>query len=129
MCIINIFTLKKLQVAYLQAQVMQAKAQLAQNLVETQTQTQTQSSISRNGGGGENQWNGGGMGSGSGSPPFPYSGNYNNYSSPQSSVDDGREEDEATFHHQYYNTKKRPSQTDLTDLQALALRIMNNNHN
>lgn len=121
-----------MQVAYLQAQVAQAKAQLAQNMVDHHQS-------SRNA---ENQWvnnSGGGGMMGSSSPPFAAA-NHNYYCSnisPQSSLDsinDGinqeiqscRSDDEAIFQH--YSKKMRPSQTDLSELQALAFRMMNN-HN
>lgn len=113
-----------MQVAYLQAQVVQAKAQLAQNMIDHQS--------SRNA---ENQWvnNSGAAGlMGSSSPPFAAANH--NYYSPQSSLDsinDGiqeiqscRSDDEAMFQH--YSKKMRPSQTDLSELQALAFRMMNN---
>ncbi|KAG8370774.1 hypothetical protein BUALT_Bualt13G0018500 [Buddleja alternifolia] len=129
-CVSHIFALQQ-QVVYLQAQLMQVKAQMAQNLIDQS---------SRNA---ENQWLGGSMGAANiGSSPFPnYFPNYmNNYPiSPQSSLDsiehhqndgiNGMQEiqsrDEvASF--QPYISKKRPSQTDLSELQALALRMMKN---
>ncbi|XP_057781260.1 LOB domain-containing protein 16 [Salvia miltiorrhiza] len=110
-CVSHIFALQQ-QVAYLQAQVMQAKAQLAQNLMDQ--------SSSRNAD--QTQWN---------SFPVPNYGNYYSNISPQSSLDSIdshlQSRDDAAFQHYY--TKKRPSQTDLTDLQALALRMMNNQDN
>ncbi|KAH6798623.1 lateral organ boundaries-domain 16 [Perilla frutescens var. frutescens] len=116
-CVAHIFALQQ-QVAYLQAQVMQAKAQLAQNLIEHS---------SRNA---ESQWiSGGGIGSSSPPPLIPVPNYYANNISPQSSLDsinDGQEiesRDEA-FHHHHHYSKKRPSQTDLSELQALAFRMM-----
>ncbi|CAK9140648.1 unnamed protein product [Ilex paraguariensis] len=105
-------------VAYLQAQLMQLKAQLAQNLIDS----------SRNNP--ENQWPAGNIMAGMASFPA-----YLNSISPQSSVESiehnnegmGVQEiqirDELSF--QPYS-KRRPSQTDLGELQALALRMMRN---
>ncbi|KAG6426927.1 hypothetical protein SASPL_111166 [Salvia splendens] len=113
-CVAHIFALQQ-QVAYLQAQVMQAKAQLAQNVTD-------QSSSARNGD--QNQWNCGAMG------PIPAANYSNLYSSisPQSSLDsiDQQEIQSREDVEHYYYTKKRPSQTDLSELQALALRMINN---
>ncbi|XP_047960409.1 LOB domain-containing protein 16 [Salvia hispanica] len=113
-CVAHIFALQQ-QVAYLQAQVMQAKAQLAQNVMDQ----------SRNGD--HNQWNCGAMG------PFPPPNYTNLYSSisPQSSLDSIEQHDQHEIESRqdvehYYYTKKRPSPTDLSELQALALRMINN---
>ncbi|CAA3013447.1 LOB domain-containing 16 [Olea europaea subsp. europaea] len=121
-CVSHIFALQQ-QVSYLQAQLMQVKAQLAQNLIESRNQ--------------ENQWPGcninGGMASSFQNIPT----NYMNSSSisPQSSLDSIDHHhgnismqdfesirDEVTL--QPYCSKKRHSQTDLSELQALALRMM-----
>ncbi|CAK9159885.1 unnamed protein product [Ilex paraguariensis] len=116
-CVAHIFALQQ-QVAYLQAQLMQLKAQLAQNLIDS----------SRNNP--ENQWPAGNIMAGMASFPA-----YLNSISPQSSVESiehnnegmGVQEiqirDELSF--QPYS-KRRPSQTDLGELQALALRMMRN---
>ncbi|KAK6120041.1 hypothetical protein DH2020_046171 [Rehmannia glutinosa] len=127
-CVAHIFALQQ-QVAYLQAQLMQVKTQLAQNLIIDQT--------SRNPD--QNQWPGsiapGFMGSPS---PFPVPNYMNNYSniSPQSNNDginnnnnnncmqEIQSRDE--YQQQQHYSKKRPSQTDLSELQALALRMMKN---
>ncbi|XP_042048938.1 LOB domain-containing protein 16-like isoform X1 [Salvia splendens] len=106
-CVAHIFALQQ-QVAYLQAQVMQAKAQLAQNVMRN---------------GDQNQWNCGAMG------PFPAANYSNFYSSisPQSSLDSiDQQETQSREDIEHYYTKKRPSQTDLSELQALALRMINN---
>ncbi|KAL0437380.1 UNVERIFIED_CONTAM: LOB domain-containing protein 16 [Sesamum radiatum] len=127
-CVAHIFALQQ-QVAYLQAQLMQVKAQLAQTLMDQS---------SRNA---ENLWPGS-MGPGpTGPSPFPGSfPDHMNYSniSPQSSLDsvehhsDGihqgmqetdSRDDLLTF--QAYS-RKRPSQTDLSELQALAFGMMKN---
>ncbi|KAL1550146.1 LOB domain-containing protein 16-like [Salvia divinorum] len=114
-CVAHIFALQQ-QVAYLQAQVMQAKAQLAQNVMDQ--------SSSRNAD--QNQWNScGAMG------PFPGANYSNFYSSisPQSSLDSIEQHDQQEIQSrdvEHYYTKKRSSQTDLTELQALALRMINN---
>ncbi|CAK9140670.1 unnamed protein product [Ilex paraguariensis] len=116
-CVAHIFALQQ-QVAYLQAQLMQLKAQLAQNLIDS----------SRNNP--ENQWPAGNIMAGMASFPA-----YLNSISPQSSVESiehnnegmGVQEiqirDELSF--QPYS-KRRPSHTDLGELQALALRMMRN---
>ncbi|KAL3531247.1 hypothetical protein ACH5RR_010569 [Cinchona calisaya] len=121
-CVAHIFALQQ-QVAYLQAQLMQAKAQLAQSMI------------------GENQWANNNMGTmGSFQSTYNNPTNYANSFSPQSSISSldsidpnnsygiGMHEimwgrDDNSF--QAY-TKKRPSQTDLGELQALALRMMKN---
>lgn len=121
----NFLMLKLVQVAYLQAQLMQAKAQLAQNLIDQS---------SRNA---ENQWISPGMGLSSPIPVLPNYMNYYSNISPQSSLDsiehhsDGitgmleiQSRDEVATFQPY--SKKRPSQTDLSELQALALRMMKN---
>ncbi|KAL3517674.1 hypothetical protein ACH5RR_020263 [Cinchona calisaya] len=126
-CVAHIFALQQ-QVAYLQAQLMQARAQLAQAMIDSS----------------ENHWpnNMGGNGMGSFQTTYPSSTNYanNNSISPQSSIcsldsidpsSDGIGMQEEMImkggRDQYQTTsysKKRPSQTDLGELQALALRMM-----
>lgn len=132
-----------MQVAYLQAQLMQAKSQLSQNLVDHQSSS---SSSSRNTE--FHEWNtshGIGIGIGSSSSgayafPFPNYGNYYSNISPQSSLDsmehqnDGMMQEIEESSRVNYNgtfqgvsySKKRPSQTDLGELQALAFRMMKN---
>ncbi|KAM7521687.1 hypothetical protein LguiA_011589 [Lonicera macranthoides] len=124
-CVSHIFALQQ-QVAYLQAQVMQAKAQLAQGLIDTSKNIQNP------------QWPSIATASANNYP------NYMNEISPQSSLD-------SIDHHNnnnnsdgvcgnYYNmqqedknnevlsSKKRPyySQAELGELQELALRMMRN---
>ncbi|KAL8523097.1 hypothetical protein ACS0TY_013169 [Phlomoides rotata] len=121
-CVAHIFALQQ-QVVYLQAQVMQAKAQLAQNLIDQSTSSRNQEN---------HQWNvSHGIGSSS-SAAFPVANYANFYAniSPQSSLDSIEHQEieescsrDATF--QPYS-KKRPSQTDLGELQALAFRMMKN---
>ncbi|KAI3449747.1 hypothetical protein Pfo_006412 [Paulownia fortunei] len=121
-CVAHILALQQ-QVAYLQAQLMQMKAQLAQNLIDQSSRNAENQSPSS-------------MAAGFGSSPFPSLPNYINYSiSPQGSFDsiDGinagqlleiQSRDEVVSFQPY--SKKRPSQTDLSELQALALRMMKN---
>ncbi|KAF7119480.1 hypothetical protein RHSIM_Rhsim13G0032600 [Rhododendron simsii] len=144
-CVAHIFALQQ-QVASLQAQLMQAKAQMAQNLIDSGNVDQIE----------QNQWPSGNM-VGVGIPSFhqanyPAAANYMNISSlslqnsldpysimDQSSTDHGvvmaasrmrgvqndRSDDHDQLSFQPYNySKKRPSQTDLSELQALALRMM-----
>ncbi|KAL8029122.1 hypothetical protein ABFX02_14G207400 [Erythranthe guttata] len=158
-CVSHIFALQQ-QVAYLQAQVMQVKAQLAHNLINNMDY---QSSSSRNHHNAENniQWPGSchnniNMGPAGGligglQSQFAVQ-NYMNLSniSPQSSLDsininnnDGinnnnnnnnnnsmREiqssSDEYVMTCPPRHSRKRHSQTDLSELQALALRMMKN---
>ncbi|CAK9150024.1 unnamed protein product [Ilex paraguariensis] len=110
-CVAHIFALQQ-QVTCLQAQLMQMKAQLAQSLIDSKTA--------------ENQWPGNMAGMAS-FPNFPA---YLNSISTPSSLDhinggegmrEIRSRDEQSF--QSY-AKKRPSQTDLGELQALAFRMM-----
>ncbi|KAL2507806.1 LOB domain-containing protein 16 [Forsythia ovata] len=119
-CVSHVFALQQ-QVTYLQAQLMQVKAQLAQNLIESRNQ--------------ENQW----PSNINGASSFPsFATNYMNSSSisPQSSLDsidhhhqgnistqDFQSSRDEVSHQPYYS-KKRPSQTELSELQALALRMM-----
>ncbi|KAF5930483.1 hypothetical protein HYC85_031356 [Camellia sinensis] len=120
-CVAHIFALQQQVgiVACLQAQLMQVKSQLAQNVID-----------SRNA---ESQWPGNNM---VGMPAFQtYPNCMNSSISAQSSLEsivhgiDGmgmqeiQSRDELSF--QPYS-KKRPSQTDLGELQALALRMMRN---
>ncbi|XP_058197945.1 LOB domain-containing protein 16-like [Rhododendron vialii] len=144
-CVAHIFALQQ-QVASLQAQLMQAKAQMAQNLIDSGNVDQNQ-----------NQWPSGNM-VGVGIPSnfhqanYPAAATYMNISSlslqnsldqysimDQSSTDHGvvmasrmrgilqndRSDDDDQLSFQPYNySKKRPaSQTDLSELQALALRM------
>ncbi|CDP03724.1 unnamed protein product [Coffea canephora] len=120
-CVAHIFALQQ-QVAYLQAQLMQARAQLAHTMIDSSRSA-------------ENHWpnNMAAMG------PFQTYPTYANSISPQSSIcslesidpsSDGigvqemmRGLDDISF--QAY-ARKRPSQTDLGELQALALRMMKN---
>ncbi|KAK6164537.1 hypothetical protein DH2020_001401 [Rehmannia glutinosa] len=124
-CVSHLFALQQ-QVTYLQGQVMQMKAQLAQNLIDHHS-----SRIAEN----INMGTAGIIGSSTFSN-FP---NYNNYStSPneeglfdsningniarQLGIQSFRDE-QVTFQHY---SKKRPSQTELSELQELALRMMKN---
>ncbi|KAM3326145.1 LOB domain-containing protein 16 [Capsicum chacoense] len=138
-CVAHIFALQQ-QVAYLQAQLMQAKTQLAQSLLNN----------SRNSENSYPQWSNdiassvGLMGS-----SFPTNNNnnptytMNSNSSPQSSLEsldhysDGmnnnnnvqeiQSRDQMFYHQGAYSSsssRKRPSQTELGELQALALRMM-----
>ncbi|XP_015891463.1 LOB domain-containing protein 16 [Ziziphus jujuba] len=119
-CVAHIFALQQ-QVACLQAQLMQAKAQLAQNLIESRNM--------------ENQW----PGFANGGANFPNYGNYRNPISPQSSLEsvehnnDGMSTQELQGCREDFSllqpcSKKRPNNatTDLGELQALALRMMRN---
>ncbi|KAE9460675.1 hypothetical protein C3L33_07425, partial [Rhododendron williamsianum] len=143
-CVAHIFALQQ-QVASLQAQLMQAKAQMAQNLIDSGNVDQIQ-----------NQWPSGNM-VGVGIPSFHQANypaaaaaTYMNISSlslqnslddqsimDQSSTDHGvvmasrmrgiqndRSDDDQLSFQPYNYSKKRPSQTDLSELQALALRMM-----
>ncbi|KAL3849949.1 hypothetical protein ACJIZ3_011831 [Penstemon smallii] len=128
-CVSHIYTLQQ-QVAYLQAQVVQMKAQMAQNyLIEQSSKNQWTNNMA----GGIN------INIGSSSPiPNNFQNYMNNYSniSPQSSLDScidivqrSRNDEIASFQLPYSCCKKRPSEIDLTELQALALRIMDINEN
>ncbi|XWS46947.1 hypothetical protein CRYUN_Cryun14cG0111700 [Craigia yunnanensis] len=116
-CVAHIFALQQ-QVACLQAQLMQVKAQLTQNAMSSHNI--------------ESQW----KGNLSDVPSIPTYPNYMNPISPQSSLESvelnstdsmnmqeiqSREE----FSFQGY-PKKRPYNSDLGELQALALRMMRN---
>ncbi|XVE72970.1 hypothetical protein DITRI_Ditri11bG0080400 [Diplodiscus trichospermus] len=117
-CVAHIFALQQ-QVACLQAQLMQVKAQLAQNAMNSQNI--------------ESQWQGNLSGHVPSVPTYP---SYINPISPQSSIESvelnsadsmnmqeiqSREE----FSFQGY-PKKRPYNSDLSELQALAFRMMRN---
>lgn len=119
--------------AYLQAQVVQVKAQLAQTLMDSSRDNQETGAL---------QWPNNNMAGGIiGSSVFPTIPiNYGNPISPQSSIcsiessmevptnGDGfsmQEMNMSPNFHQAY-AKKRSSQTDLGELQALALRMMKN---
>ncbi|CAI9778558.1 unnamed protein product [Fraxinus pennsylvanica] len=121
-CVSHIFALQQ-QVAYLQAQLMQVKAQLAQNLVESRNQ--------------ENHWPSCNINGGMASSFQTFQTNYMNSCSisPQSSLDSidhhhgyigtldlQSSRDEVSF--QPYFSKKGASQSDLSELQALAIRMM-----
>lgn len=114
----------ELQVACLQAQLMQVKAQLAQNMMDSRNIE-------------NHQWTG--NTSGVASFPTTYNPAYMNPISPQSSLEsadhntDGMNMQEIDscrdgFSFQAYpnNKIKRPYNTDLGELQALALRMMRN---
>ncbi|CAI9107672.1 OLC1v1007085C1 [Oldenlandia corymbosa var. corymbosa] len=140
-CVSHIFALQQ-QVAYLQAQLIQAKAQLAQSMIESSRNNAENQPCWPNAGGNNNP---NGM-MASLIPPLHPAAAYNaNSFSPQSSVcsldsigagtgpntgDIGigmqefmRDRDQEMISFQAY-TKKRPSQTDLSELQALAFRMM-----
>ncbi|CAA2978162.1 LOB domain-containing 16 [Olea europaea subsp. europaea] len=121
-CVSQILALQQ-QVAYLQAQLMQVKAQLSQNLIESRNQ--------------ESQWPSCNINGGMASSFPTFQTNYMSPSSisPQSSLDSidchhgniGTQDfessrDEVSF--QPYFSKKRHSQSDLSELQALAIRMM-----
>ncbi|GAA0174418.1 hypothetical protein LIER_27811 [Lithospermum erythrorhizon] len=127
-CVSHIFALQQ-QVTFLQAQLMQVKAQMAQNLVNN----------SSNLDGNNHQWP---AHISTGIPPQffhanpPTSTNMHSIS-PQSSLDSNELKNKETHHIQdmiqrkeefsssfQTYSKKRPSQTDLSELQALAFRMM-----
>ncbi|KAH9729440.1 LOB domain-containing protein 16 [Citrus sinensis] len=128
-CVAHIFALQQ-QVACLQAQLMQVKAQLAHNMMDTR-------SIENH-----HQWQGNCTITGVPSFPSSYPGHYANPISPQSSLEsaychnnDGMNNmqeiesrsDEFSFQGYPHNYRKRPyNNTDLGELQALALRMMRN---
>ncbi|PON62588.1 Lateral organ boundaries domain containing protein [Parasponia andersonii] len=136
-CVAHIFALQQ-QVACLQAQLMQAKAQLAQNFIDHSR------SVENN-----NQWVGfnnvNNGSSGANLSNFYVNNNYMNYPiSPQSSLDsvdqNGSDLIMNAQHHQEIQSgrpnsedylvqacsRKRPNNGDLGELQALALRMMRN---
>ncbi|KAF3436179.1 hypothetical protein FNV43_RR23271 [Rhamnella rubrinervis] len=122
-CVAHIFALQE-QVACLQAQLMQAKAQLGQNLIESRNM--------------ENQ-SPGYVNAVNNFPSYP---SYMNPISPQSSLESMDHNNDGMNHTQelqscrseeYFSlqqacSKKRPNNntTDLGELQALALRMMRN---
>ncbi|OIT35195.1 PREDICTED: LOB domain-containing protein 16 [Nicotiana attenuata] len=135
-CVAHIFALQQ-QVAYLQAQLMQVKAQAAQSLINN----------SRNSENTYPQWpNNMAASVGLMASSFPANNNnnptytMNSNSSPQSSLEsidhysDGvnvqeiqSRSDQVFYQAAYTNSsRKRPSQTELGELQALALRMMKN---
>ncbi|XP_059318724.1 LOB domain-containing protein 16-like [Lycium ferocissimum] len=136
-CVAHIFALQQ-QVAYLQAQLMQVKGQLAQSLLNSL----------RNSENSYPQWpNNMAPSTGLMASSFPPNNNnnptytVNSNSSPQSSLEsldhynDGInnvqeiQSRDQVFYHQAYSSstgRKRPSQTELGELQALALRMMKN---
>ncbi|KAJ4822114.1 hypothetical protein Tsubulata_002839 [Turnera subulata] len=120
-CVAHIFALQQ-QVACLQAQLMQVKAQLAQNLIDSSRNIENI------------QWQGNNI---SGVPSYPtYPTNYINPISPQSSLEsvdhtssDAIMQDIQSREEFAYQScaKKRPYNGDqLGELQALALRMMRN---
>ncbi|KAK3031653.1 hypothetical protein RJ639_035021, partial [Escallonia herrerae] len=126
-CVAHIFALQQ-QVACLQSQLMQAKAQMAQGLVDSRNAEN------------HHQWPAN-YNMGTGMASFPAYPTYNmNSISPQSSLEsidhsgDGmggmQEIQSRDDHHQHQPfqpyTKKRPSPNDLSELQELALRMMRN---
>ncbi|XP_009617763.1 LOB domain-containing protein 16-like [Nicotiana tabacum] len=135
-CVAHIFALQQ-QVAYLQAQLMQMKAQMAQSLINN----------SRNSENSYPQWpNNMAASVGLMASSFPANNNNNNNptftmnsnSSPQSSLEsidhysDGvnvqeiQSRDQVFYQAAYTTSRKRSSQTELGELQALALRMMKN---
>ncbi|CAN6545378.1 unnamed protein product [Malus baccata var. baccata] len=120
-CVAHIFSLQQ-QVACLQAQLMQVKAQLAhQNLVDSRNMEST-------------QWQGNVNGSVTSIPSYP---SYVNPISPRSSLDSMDPNSEIAMNMQEIQSsreefsyqgcsKKRPYNGDLGELQALALRMMRN---
>ncbi|XP_055811811.1 LOB domain-containing protein 16-like [Solanum dulcamara] len=148
-CVAHIFALQQ-QVAYLQAQLMQVKTQLAQSLLNNSRNSENSYP--------HHEWPNINMASSIGlmASSFPPNNNNNNptytmnsNSSPQSSLEsidhysDGMNNnnnnvqeiqsrlDQVFYHQAAYsssnsNSRKRPSQTDLGELQALALRMMKN---
>ncbi|XP_009781596.1 LOB domain-containing protein 16-like [Nicotiana tabacum] len=132
-CVAHIFALQQ-QVAYLQAQLMQVKAQMAQSLINNSRNSYP-------------QWpNNMAASVGLMASSFPANNNNNNNprytmnsnSSPQSSLEsvdhysDGvnvqeiESRDQVFYQAAYATSRKRPSQTELGELQALALRMMKN---
>lgn len=117
-CVAHIFALQQ-QVAYLQGQLMQMKAQLAQNAMNSHNM--------------ESQW----QGNLSGGPSIPTYPIYMNPISPQSSLEsvelnsaDNMNMQEIQSREEFSNfhgySRKRPYNSDLGELQALALRMMRN---
>ncbi|XP_076945972.1 LOB domain-containing protein 16-like [Bidens hawaiensis] len=108
-CVGYIFTLQQ-QVAWLQAQVIQARAQLAQECRDSRINTET-------------QW----------SPNMSYqnymnAANFMNFNtSPQSSMDSVDHSNEGMpIHYDHGLFEKRLSESDLGELQELAVRMMRN---
>ncbi|KAJ7972679.1 putative LOB domain-containing protein [Quillaja saponaria] len=124
-CVSHIFALQQ-QVACLQAQLMQRKAQLAQNLIDS--------------GNIENEWQGNNNNNIAGVPitnPITFPTNYMNPISPQSLLEsiehgnDGMSMQEIPSSREGYvsyqpSSKKISYNNDLGELQALALRMMRN---
>ncbi|XP_006351642.1 LOB domain-containing protein 16-like [Solanum tuberosum] len=136
-CVAHIFALQQ-QVAYLQSQLMQVKTQLAQSLLNNSRNSDNFY---------PHQWSNNNMASSfqqnnNNNPTYTMNSN----SSPQSSLEsidhysDGINNnnnnvpeiqsrlDQVFYHQAAYtsNSRKRPSQTELGELQALALRMMKN---
>ncbi|KAF9682990.1 hypothetical protein SADUNF_Sadunf05G0165600 [Salix dunnii] len=131
-CVAHIFALQQ-QVACLQAQLMQVKAQLSQNLIDSPRINLENI---------HHQWQGNNI---SGVPSFPTYPNYINPISPQSSLDSAdlnSSSSSSHIHHGMMNMQdiqsreeftfqscakvKRPCHSDLGELQALALRMTRN---
>ncbi|KAI4301130.1 hypothetical protein L6164_034442 [Bauhinia variegata] len=118
-CVSHIFALQQ-QVACLQAQLMQVKAQLAQNQIESRNT--------------ENQW----AGNVGGQAGNPFCANYMNPISPQSSLESidhsinegmsmpDMQSCREDFSFQPYSKKRSYNDNDLGELQELALRMMRN---
>ncbi|KAL0459428.1 UNVERIFIED_CONTAM: LOB domain-containing protein 16 [Sesamum latifolium] len=113
-CVAHMFALQQ-QVAYLQDQVMQVRAQLARNTIDESSRNVE-----------INEWAMSSVAGGIiGSSPVTtlnYNVNCNSMSSHQSMM---RDHEELVSFHQPYG-KKRPPQTDLTELQELALAMIKN---
>ncbi|KAL5561853.1 hypothetical protein UlMin_031600 [Ulmus minor] len=120
-CVAHIFALQQ-QVACLQAQLMQAKAQLAQNMIDSRSA--------------ESRWPAGIVNGGVANFPGSYP-SYMNSISPQSSLESVEHSNDVMnnaqeiqsredFYLQSCASKKRPNTNDLGELQALALRMMRN---
>ncbi|XP_030935878.1 LOB domain-containing protein 16-like [Quercus lobata] len=117
-CVAHIFALQQ-QVACLQAQLLQVKAQMAQSLIDSRNI--------------ENQWPGNNV---AGVPMVPTYPTYMNPISPQSSLESIDHSNDGMYMQEIQScredcsvqpcSKKRPYGNDLGELQALALRMMRN---
>ncbi|CAN4093327.1 unnamed protein product [Withania somnifera] len=139
-CVAHIFALQQ-QVAYLQAQLMQVKTQLAQSSLNNSINSENSYPQWPN-----NMASSIGLMASSFLPNNNPTYTVNSNSSPQSSLEsidhysDGmnnntvqeiQSRDQVLYHQAAYssssnNSRKRPSQTELSELQALALRMMKN---